>query len=70
MVPRETGNNTNADLKIFARTCFRLVLTQLQIRGKFVLQHFKMLKGLGEGLVIGHFQKIPQHSLFVFQNFT
>ena len=29
-----------------------------------------MLKGLGEGLVIGHFQKIPQHSLFVFQNFT
>ena len=27
-----------------------------------------MLKGLGQGLVIGHFQKIPQHSLFVFQN--
>jgi len=29
-----------------------------------------MLKELGEGLVIGHFQKIPQHSLFVLQNPT
>ena len=31
---------TGGDLK-FSRTFLKLVLTQLQIRGKFVLQHFK-----------------------------